>query len=256
MGVMLILSPAPVAAIAASRGTGVDNLLTLSPREAWVDAAVGSAATIDLDLGAVRSIDTVFLGHVDPAAAGASWTITGGASGYAETVIKAAGALRVPDSPGQAPTLSHALWHGAAASVRYLRISVTQPGGSPALGAGVVMAGLGFKPALGREWGSGRRPIDMSNVTELPDGGIAVVEGARKRALSWTFGDLSEAETDALESIAMDRGNSRQLLVVEDPAPTAGLLRRIFYCRFDAFRAFERRNRAQTRWELSVTELV
>ncbi len=254
MGKLLILAPLGIAAIAVSRGSGGTNLATPSPREVWLDSAVGSAATLDIDLGALGSVNTVFLGHVTPPAAGATWTISGGVAGYAETVLKAAGALRAVDSAGQAPLTSHALWNGATAAIRYLRISVTQPAGQTPLAIGNVMAGLAFRPALGHEWGAGRRLIDTASVSALSDGGFAIVEGVRKRAYSWTFGDLSSAEVDVLDEMQGDRGESRPILVVEDPDATVGQLKRIHYGKFTSLRAFERRNPAQTRWEMSMEE--
>lgn len=256
MANMIIVAPLPIAAIAASRGSGVANLLTADPKEVWADTSVGTAATIDIDLGAVLAIDTIYLGHVLGPVAGASWTITGGAAGYAEAVIQAASPLRVPDVAGRAPVLSHALCFGAVANVRYLRLSITQPSGSAALKAGVLLVGRAFQPAFGREWGSGRKPIDSSTITPLSGGGYGVAEGAVKLGCYWTFGDLSADEVDALEDIALDRGESRTLLVVEDPAMTAGLHRRIHYGLFERFRPFERRNRVQTRWELGIEQWV
>ncbi|RJF91138.1 hypothetical protein [Sphingomonas cavernae] len=256
MANLIIVPPAPIAAIVASRGTGAANLLTSSPKEVWVDIAVGSAVNIDIDLGAARSIDTVLLGHIHGPAPGAVWTITGGVAAYAETVLKASGPLRAADAAGQQPSLSHALWHGAATDVRYLRLSITQPAGAPMLMAGIALVGAAFTPALNKEWGSGRRPIDNSTVTPLPDGGFAVVEGARKMGFAWTFGDLSDAEADRLQAVALDVGESRPVLVVEDPAPTTGLRNRIHYGLFEKLRQFERRNRIQTRWEFGMEEWV
>lgn len=253
MSNLLILAPAPIAAIAASRGTGVANLLTPDPREVWADTAVGTPATIDIDLGAVRPVDTVFLGYVLPPAAAASWTITGGAAGYADSVIKAAGALRVPDVAGRSPKLSHALWHGASVNVRYLRLSLTQPAANPTLTAGVVLVGTALLPEFGQEWGSGRRAIDTGSSTALPGGGFAVVEGARKAAWFWTLGDLTNDELDSLWEIALDRGDTRPALVVEDAAATSGLRRRIHYGKF-TFRQFERANPNRNRWELQIEE--
>jgi hypothetical protein len=251
---LLILSPAPISAIAASRGTGIDNLLSPHPLEVWADVSSGTAATISIDLGAARSIDTVFLGHVRPPAAGASWSITGGVAGYAETTIAASAALRVPDVAGRSPALSHAFWHGAAVTVRYIQITVTQPNTAPALTVGIVQIGKAFVPSFNKEWGSGRRLIDTGTVTPLPDGSFASVEGVRKSAYFWSLGDLADAELDQLYELSLDRGTSRPLLVVEDPAATAGLRRRIHYGLFGAFKQYERQSPGRTRWELSIEE--
>ena len=256
MANILILSPVSISAIAASRGSGVANLLSRSPKEVWIDSAVGSAATIDIDLGAATSIDTVYLGYVSPPVAGAVWTITGGLAGYAETTLKASGALRAVDSASRAPSRTHALWTGNAASVRYIRISVTQPAGNAVLSAGVVMVGAAWRPTFNMEWGAGRRVIDTGSATSLPDGGFATVAGARKRAFSFSLGDLSSAEVDALEEMLLDLGETSPALVVEDSDANTGQRGRIHYGLFQGLKAFERRNPAQTRWELNFEEWI
>ncbi len=256
MADLLTLAPAPIAAISASRGDDIANLLTPDPREVWADNAVGSAATIDIDFGASRWIDTVFLGHVLAPLGGATWTITGGVSGYTDLTMKAPSALRVPDVGGlvRAPSLSHAFWHVDPVLARFLRISVTQPGAGAPLTAGVVMAGRGLTMAFNHEWGAGRRPIDTGSVTALPDGGFSTVEGVRKSAWSWTFGDLTDAELDALFEITIYRGESAPVLVVEDHAQTAGLRRRIRYGLFRQLRPYERLSKGRTRWEMTVED--
>ncbi|MES2987688.1 MAG: hypothetical protein V4808_07265 [Pseudomonadota bacterium] len=254
MGNLLILAPAPIAAIAVSRGSGAMNLLTPDPKEVWADTVAGLVAQIDIDFGAVRSIDSVFLGHVLPPHADAVWTITGGTAGYTQLAVKASGPLRVADVVNRAPSLSHAFWHGQAVSLRYLRLSLTQKAGEPPLTAGVVLAGLGFVPAWNREWGSGRRVIDTGTATALADGGFSIVEGARKAAWSWTMGDLSNAEIDWLWEIVLARGETLPLLVIEDPDATAGLRRRMHYGKFQQLRPFERSKPNRNRWELTIED--
>lgn len=254
MANLLILAPATIAAIAASRGADVANLLTPDPREVWADSVVGTAATIDIDLGVVRAIDTVALCHVTPPHANATWTITGGAAGYTTTTIKAASALRVPDVAGRSPALSHALWHGPSVNVRYVRISVTQPVASATLTAGVALIGQAFSPSKGQEWGAGRRVIDTGTSTGLPDGGFATVEGVRKSSWSWTLGDLTDDERDQLYELALSVGETRPVLVVEDPAATAGLRRRMHYGLLRQLRPYERANHNRTKWEMTVEE--
>lgn len=254
MANLLILSPATIAAIATSRGTGGQNLLSPHPLEVWLDDSAGTAATISIDLGAARPIDTLFLGYVLPPAVGATWSITGGVAGYAEVTLAATGPLRVPDVAGRFPSLSHGFWHGSSSTVRYVRITVTQPAGSAALSVGIVQLGASFVPKFNKEWGSGRRVIDTGTVTPLLDGGFASVEGVRKSAYFWTFGDLTDTELDLLHDLALDRGTSRSVLVVENPANTAGLRRRLHYGLFGAFKQHERLSPGRTRWELSIEE--
>lgn len=255
MSELLIVEPMRIAAIAASRGTGAANLATADPKEVWADTATG-AMTITVDLGAVRSVDTVLLGYVRPPAAGARWSIAGGASAQAQDVVQPDTALRVPDVTDDFAVRTHALWHGPTIDLRHLTLTLAQPGGSPPLTAGVLVVGRAFEAKLGREWGSGRRPVDTGTVTELPSGGFAVVEGVRKSGLGWTFGDLDDDETDRLEGIARRLGATRPGVVIEDAAPTAGLASRIHYGLFDRWRPYDRRDRAQTKWEVGIQQWV
>lgn len=256
MTLFLIVNPMRIAAVAASRGTGAANLATVDPKEVWIDTAVGSDAVLTIDLGAARSIDTILLGSIGQSEAATTWRITGGVGGAAEVVILDTAALRVPDVEDDWAPVSHALWHGPTRVVRYLAITTNQPAAAAALSAGLLVIGRAFAPELGPEWGGGRRPVDTGSATALPSGGFAVVEGVRKRALSCTFGDLQGAEADQLERIALALGETRPGLVIEDASPTAGLVARIHYGLFQKWRAYERRNRAQTRWEIEIEDWV
>lgn len=254
MANILMVEPLPIAAIAASRGTGIANLLTVDPREVWLDNAVGSAVAINIDLGVERIIDTVFLGCLFSASPAATWTITGGLGGYDDQVIKAAAPLRVPDRNWTRRTMSHALWVGQEQMVRYLRLSITQPVGASALSIGALVVGDGFQPALNKEWGAGRSVKDTGTVTRLASGSVAVVEGARYGTYAWTLGDLTVDEADRLYEMQLGVGESRPMLVVEDPAGTAGLRNRIHYGALTGLRAFERRNVRQTSWQMTFED--
>lgn len=253
MSRLLIVEPVPIAGVTASRGSGAGNLATVDPKEVWADAASGSPATLTVDLGVERLVDTVLVGHVRPPAAGATWSITGGASADA-AVIQPVAPLRVPDVAGTAPAMSHALWTGAARPVRRLAISLSQAAGEAPLTAGVLVIGQSFAAELGQEWGGGRRPVDTGTMTPLASGGFSTVEGARKSVFSWTFGDLSAAEADRIELIALALGETRPGLVIEDDARTPGLRSRIHYGLFQRWKAFERKNRRQTRWEIAIEQ--
>lgn len=256
MANLIILAPATISALSASRGSGALNLLTADPKEVWADTGAAGSVSIDVDLGGLQPVDTIYLGSLYGAASAASWTISGGAAGYVETVIKPAGPLRVPDVAGRAAAVSHALWHGASRVVRYIRISITIPAGAPQLMVGVLMVGAAFRPSWNKEWGSGRRPIDTGTATALPSGGFGIGEGVRKAAYYWTLGDLAGEEVDRLYDLAIDRGETRTVLVVEDPDQTVGLRNRIHYGLFERFRQYERRNRMQTRWEFGLEQWV
>ncbi len=247
---LLIVEPLPFTVV-ASRGTGAANLASANPKEVWADTAIGKV-TLDVDLGAVRAIDTMFLGFLRPPDAAASWAIRAGVAA-ADTLVQPVAPLAVPDVPDDAAATAHALWHGTPIAARYLSIDVTQPAGTP-LTAGVLAIGKAFVADFGQEWGAGRQPIDTGTATSLPSGGFAVVEGVRKLLYAWTFGDLSVAETEQLETIALHLGETRPGLVVENAGRTAGLRRRIHWGLFRKWRAFERRNARQTRWEISIEQ--
>lgn len=255
MSRLMIVQPLGIAAATASRGTGVDNLRSVDPKEVWMDSAAGGTATITIDLGAAVEIDTILLGYVRGSVAGSTWSITGGLVSADQIAIQPAAALRVQDVPGSFAAVSHALWTGAAVTVRYLAIILGHPG--PArLSVGVLAIGKAFSPELGQDWGAGRQPIDTGTATALPSGGFATVEGVVKSGFGCTFSDLSEAETLQLERIAGALGTTRPGLLIEDAARTAGLIARIHYGLFAKWKAFERRNRAQTRWDVSIEQWV
>lgn len=255
MGLLSITQPLPIAAVAATRGTGADNLRTRDPKEVWIDSAVGSGAGLTIDLGTVRTIDTIWLGYVS-AAADATWAVNAGIANANEAIVQAPDVLRVPDVAGHFAPVSHALWQGTVIAARYLSIAVTQPAGAAPMSIGVPVMGHSFVADLGPEWGSGRRPIDTGTKTPLPGGGFAVVEGAHKRAFGWTFGDLTVEETERLELIADALGETAPGLVIEDATRTAGLRSRMHYGLFERWRVYERRNRKQTRWEIGIEEWV
>lgn len=256
MGNILIVQPLAINAVAVSRGSGGANLATPDPKEVWLDSAVSTAANLNIDFGSAKAFDTVLLGYVSPPAAGATWTLSWSNDASTWTVFKASGALRAVDSASSSPARTHAFWNGAAQTARYLRIAVTQPGGSAALSAGVVAAGKAFVPTYNKEWGAGRRPIDTGTATALIGGGFANVPGARKMAYNWTFGDLTDAEVDALCELALAIGETSPVLVVEDPAATTGQRGRIHYGQFTGIKAYERRNPKQTRWDWAIEEWV
>jgi hypothetical protein len=120
----------------------------------------------------------------------------------------------------------------------------------------VLVVGKSFVAELGQEWGAGRQPIDTGTATALPSGGFSTVEGVRKVLFSWTFGDLTRDEADRLELIGLGLGETLPGLVIEDASATAGLRSRIHYGLFKRWRAFERRNHRQTRWEIGIEQWV
>lgn len=256
MSNMIILRPLPVAAYSGSY-TSIENAFTPDPKEVAVGFHGGSSEYVDIDLGAVVSVDTFFQGFTN-ALPTAVWAIqvreTMGGT-ITSTVLNNT-LIRSPDGIGPR---YHAL-HKTAAPVlaRYLRIWFAQAATSadPAPRLGVLAVGLAFRPTYNREWGGGRRIIDTGARESLLGGGFGIGEGAIKAAYQWTFGDLSDAETDALYALALARGETRPVIVVEDPDKTAGLMERIHYGLFTRFESFERRSQDKTRWSLTLEQWV
>ncbi|MDB2694393.1 hypothetical protein N9Y45_02985 [Erythrobacter sp.] len=255
MGKLIVLAPVSLAGITASRGAvSAANLLKFDPREVWRDTSSGSAATLSIDLGALRRIDTVFLGHAAPLPDNALWSITGGAAGYVETTLLAQTRMRVADPAKSRPIRSHALWCGEAVQVRYLRVEVNQPAGQSPMAIGSLMVGEAFKARFNQEWGGGRGVIDTGRATRLQSGGFATMEGVRLGSYSWSFGDLDSEEVDALYDIQLQCGTTAPVLVVEDPTPSTGQFHRIHYGKFASLKPYKRRSPAQTRWEMEVEQ--
>lgn len=252
MSNMIVMAPAAVSAIGAIRGDGVANLLTPDPLEVWADTASGSEVRISLNLGTVRPIDTVFLGHAAPLPPDATWRVQGGPDTEFQFELMATRPMRVTDPASSIPTRSHALWHGPVRQVRHLRITINQPAAASPISIGTLMVGKAFVPRFNREHGAGRGVIDTGSTTPLANGGYAVVEGKRKGSFAWSFGDLDAAEVDALYELQLQCGDTSPVLVVEDPDATAGQFHRIHYARFAALKQYKRRNAAQTRWEMEI----
>lgn len=248
---ILIISPLTIAAVAASDGTGAANLLSPSPREVWRAAAVG-ASTIDLDFGAVVTLDTVFLGFTN-ATAGATWSLSTmtGPGGAGLSIISASATLRVAQSTG-------ARHHGfmrlaVPVATRYLRLGLIQVGGAVPLQAGIVLAGLATERAY--EYRAGRGAIDLSKRTEMLDGGFAVERGAIKGSFRFTLSDLDDDAVEELWKLVIEVGEQSPLLLVEghDDAP---LFSQLHYGLFDRLEPYEREDPAQTRWGLSIRDWV
>jgi hypothetical protein len=251
VGNILVLNPLAPSAVAASRGTSPLNLLTPDPKEVWQDAApTGAAVQLDIDLGAVVDWDTIFLGFTNAAVA-ATWSASYGAASYTTTNLFAATALRAADSIGPR---HHAFYTGPVKNGRFIRLNVTQPAGSAALFAGVVMVGTGMRPTWNRDWGPSRGLLDMSNRTRLLGGGFGIAKGARKTTLQWILGELTDAEVRAYWALAKKVGESDPIVVCEDPEAVAGMNEGLVYGLFDRFEPYERQDPDQTKWGLSVEE--
>lgn len=256
MGNVLFLSPRLISSVSATRGTGAENLLTRSPKEVWVDDTDTSSVSLQIDFGQAVEVDTVFLGFLFPPTANARWTAQGTVDAGPTQVFFNNLPMRAIDSASRAPKATHAFWKGSVRTVRYLTIVLSQTAGAGPLRAGVLMAGKAWQPQFNMEFGSGRRVIDTGTVASLPDGGFSIMQGARKRMFNWTLGDLSILETDALEELLLDHGETIPLLVVADPDATEGQRNRIHYGLLTGLKAYERRNPLQTRFDFQFEEWI
>ncbi len=246
MSGVLIVPPIAIAAIAVSAGVDGANLLTPDPREVW---SVGGSAAIDLDLGAATAIDSVYLGYTNLSPA-ATWTISSGTGmGAGLAVISPAAPARAADGEGWQHCFVRLV---APVVTRYLRIAI-DAAGAP-FHAGIVAVSLAFEKH--RELGGGRGLIDTGGRTDLPSGGFGTSSGVTKASFSFSFVDLTDAETARLWRIARDFGTRRPLVVVEDADLPAARNDAIHYGVFARFSDYERREANATRWQLSHVEWV
>lgn len=248
MSNMIIFKPLPISEVVPQlASTGAANLLTPDPKEVWAATLGAGAYALYIDMGSAVTIDSLFVGGLN-------------AGAFLYTFYKAADmaggglvALYTPAAPTAASPYGFVRL-AAPTSSRYFRISIANFSVGPQ--AGVIALGLAFQPTHNREWGGGRLLIDTGSKERLLGGGFGIGEGVRKAAYQWTFGDLLDAEVEALWDLAKDRGETSPIVVVEDPADTAGLGNRIHYGLFDRFEPYTRQGAGRTRWALSMEEWV
>lgn len=244
---VLIIAPQAITQVSVG-GTDPANLLTASPKEVWT-ALSTAAQAIDIDLGAVTTIDSFFLGHTN-AASGATWTISSATGlGTGLTTIKASGAMRAADSIGPGHHAFHRL--SAPVASRYFRLTVTQSGATP-LYAGTLVLGKAFEKY--REYGGGRQLVDTGVRQGQSDGGYGAGAGVTKAQFSFSFIDLTDAEVRELWAIAKAVGLRGPCLVVEDAALASGQNEAIHYGVFERFEPYARQEANSTRWAFSHEE--
>lgn len=252
MSSLLIVKALPVAAVQQQYSTAqsLANLLTPDPKEVWAGTGGVGTYVFDVDMGAAVSIDFFFFGFLSSAQAyfHSVQTATGMGSGLGAILGTrfAGGAL-----PVKGRRIHNPIWLSAPATSRYWRFMGTFPDAA-AIHFGILGLGKAIQPAFGREWGSGRQPLDMSSVSGLRGGGFSIERGARKAAFQFTCGDLTDAETEELWEMAEDVGESAPVIVCEDPDKTAGLNERLHYGLFDRPEAYERQLPGLTRWSFRL----
>lgn len=246
MSVLSIVRPYPISAIAGT-ADGAARLMTPDPKEAAIIVAAGSK-TIDIDLGVARSIDTIFLGYTSAAAADVL-TATYGTAGYTTTAWGSN--IAAADSQLLTPIRHFYSKRASPVTARYIRLTGTFTAG---YAIGMACVGLSFNPQYGHEYGGGRGVISTGTAERLFSGGFGIDEGTTAGMWQFTLGDLQPAEVRQLYAIARDRGETKSLLVVEDPDAGADLAERCHWGIFRKIEAYERLDPANTRWSFTVED--
>lgn len=255
-----IMRPMPIAAIASAgtvAGVNPSFLLTPDPKEAMTAAytANGQNTTLNVDMGATTILNTAFLGYTNlPVSAAFSMAVYAANSSYTPT----GGALATVN-PADTILYSprpHLFAQFSDTASRYWVIQINDlTGGALAAQFGTLAVGKAFTPSRGREYGSGRGIDDSGSASRNPAGGFAIDPGAITPNFGWTLGDLTDSEVQTMYAIAMDRGETNSVLIVEDSDNSyAGLGDRIHWGLFGKFERYERFAPGATRWGLSVMD--
>lgn len=254
MSNLILLRPLTPSVFAFSSGTLGDNVRTPDPKEAWASTAAGTGCNFDFDFGANVSIDSAFIGFIGGASTPAV-TWTSGAGAYT-TVTNQNNVTAFAPTSSASPLRRHGFWRlGAPVNHRYHRLNFS-PNVVATVTIGIIIFGLALETTYNREWGSGRTVIDTGAKERLLGGGFGIGGGARKVGFRWTWGDLTDAEVEALLDLALNVGETDPILICEDAAATTGLNERLHYGLFDRFEPYERQNPNLTRWSLSLEQWV
>lgn len=261
---LAIIEPITPTAI-ASAATTPANLLTPNPKEVISFAPGNVAVNVDVDLGAVYSVDSFFLGFLSPLLGGnfaqtgdgPRIAISGGAAGYADAVLAANFNPFVTTATGVAsPIERHSFTQLAAAvNARYIRFAVTSETAGINFTAGALAIGKAWQTTWGHEWGAGRPIEDTSDVERLFGGGFGINEGSTAGGYQWTFGDLTDQEVRDLYAMARRLGVHKSCVVVEDPDnATVGLNERTHWGLFDKLEPYERLTVGATKWAFKIRD--
>lgn len=262
MSELLIIEPIDLSfggatpSLGVGRGDGGENLISNDPREIWVDSALnapGSGTIISIDFGVDTAFDTIFLANTN-AAADAALTLSYGTAAQASN-LAVYEALNVPLSlpfdsgPGARRQTVYITPEPRIA--RYVAIHVGQYSGAP-LEVGRVVIGNAFKPFYNKERGAQRVPLDSGTRTRLSDGSLSTVSGVLISGFKWVFGDLSEAEANALWGIVRRRRTTEPVVVIEDAENLS--VEGTHYCTLIDLEGYLRSDPTKNRWALSVED--
>lgn len=246
MSSLLIVKPYPIATAGGS--AGMDRLATPDPKEAVV---VSTGGYLALDMGVPVTADTLFIGY-HSATADQQFAAFATGSTYYDNPISVVITSQL-QQPGLGPPF-HRLARFAPITSRYWRIDFNAGANNTAYYMGVIALGQAFQPTYGHEYGSGRPVTDTGSAERLFGGGFGINEGTRAGGWQWTLGDLTDAEVRTLYRIALDRGTTRSVLVVEDPDITDGLNERIHWGLFAKLDPYERFAPGASRWALRIDD--
>lgn len=270
----IIVRPIPLAAaqITATGNFGINaafpatNLASRQPKVVTQTNVRSSGSTITLviniDLLADTAIDTIALMFTN-CSSEATWLAYGATAAAGAITESAPNLIFTSTAFGMAPTTRelrrHALWTAATpVSRRYIRIIITDTlaNAENLIRAGVPVIGQRIAPAYNFELGSGRRIDDRSQLRVLPGGETYVEEGGRVPLWRATWSNLTEAEMALIWSLLVEIGQSRPVLLVEDPDATAGQAERMHYGLLEGLDFHERVQLDKQRIDLRVRELV
>lgn len=246
-GRLAMIRPLPFTISGSFGATNTQNLLTPDPKEV-ATFVTGATRTVDIDLGAAVSVDSFYAGFVGGGAT--QLRMRGGLAAANEFLI--VNAVVPQSSTRVVPDIHLPYVADAPVTARYLRFEIT-PGATDAT-VGVIAAGLSVQPTWGHEFGAGRPIEDTGTAERLFSGGFGIYEGVRVGGYQWSFGDLSDAEVQALYALANDRGMTRSVLVIEDPTQSAGLNERVHWSLFDRLEAYERQVPGASRYAFKVRD--
>ena len=253
MTVRSIIRPEPLVPYASFALVEATNVLTAEPKQVAVTS--GGFPSCYADAGAPIAVDTFVLGYVaKPGADLSAFTVHFFADAGAVGASEVGQAALLPTAL-RAGRRHCVLQLGAPVAERIVGFYIGGPGADAAgLEIGLFAVGRSFRPAWGSEYGSGAGVIDTGSVTRRRDGGFGIDPGARAATLQWTFGDLSDAETDALFALLMDRGETASIVAIEgaDTGPITS--EQVHWGRFTRIETYERLDAGITRWSLRMED--
>lgn len=249
--------------ISASMGGGASYLGTPDPKEAWVSPIVAGnvAALIDIDLGASRRLDTLFLGYTNLPATGSVQLLYGDAApgsqlaGQVGIVPARSLASQLGLVPPDVPQQHVLLKLAQIITARFLRVVISHGASvGRSMTVGVLAVGASFTPALNYDYGSGRTIGDTGSATRMLSGSFVFDEGVSFGGWSCTLSELTDDERDQLYDILRVQKTTRSLLVAEDPDQTSGLSERLHWSILGKLDAYERRDANLNRYALTVLD--